>query len=614
MYIRTFRISASAAAGMALAGGLLVAPGVAAGASGRVALWGYNYQGQLGNGTRDDSEVPTPLDRSGVLAGKAVTAISSGGNHSCVLADGKVYCWGDNTYGQLGNGSNDMSLVPVPVNTDNGPLAGKTVTAISTSWLHTCALADGKAYCWGSNTYGQLGNGEEADSSTVPVAVDTSDALKDKVVTAISTGGEHTCALADGEAYCWGNNAYGQLGNASYTRSKVPVVVKSDPGPLAGKKVTAISTGYSHTCALADDWAYCWGENSYGQLGDGTKSYVNVPVAVDPGVGLVGKAVTAISSGAFHTCALAGGQAFCWGRNNHGQLGNNSTATESLVPVQVDTSGPLGGATVTAIRAGYLHSCAVADGRASCWGNNWYGQLGKKNKYTDSLVPLAVDTDGVLKNAMVTAISTGFEYSAVLFTAAPQPPTDVSGVAGDGQVTVSWAPPADDGGSPIEEYTATAAPGGATCSTGNTSCVLSGLTNGTPYTFTVTARNAIGASAPSAQSGAVTPLAPVNPPPVSPPPVSPPPVTPVQAPAKVTGLKSTVRKGTVKVTWMATPSATNYRVRISKPGGKKYLAWRTTTKRVFQAKVKKGKRYHFQVAAIGDGGQGPVTTIRFKGK
>jgi hypothetical protein len=186
----------------------------------------------------------------------------------------------------------------------------------------------------------------------------------------------------------------------------------------------------------------------------------------------------------------------------------------------------------------------------------------------------------------------------------------VAGVASDGRVTVSWNAPADDGGAVIEEYTATAAPGGATCTTGTISCTVTGLANGTAYTFTVTARNAIGVSPPSAPSAAVTPQAPTSPPPPTQPPTQPSP----QAPAKVTGVKATVGKGSVKITWKPVTGATSYRARISEPGGKEYQAWKTTAKRVFKAKVKKGKKYRFQVRALGAGGLGPVTTLRFKGK
>ena len=282
----------------------------------------------------------------------------------------------------------------------------------------------------------------------------------------------------------------------------------------------------------------------------------------------------------------------------------------------VNTDGVLASQTVTAISAGGYHSCAVADGRAYCWGYNAYGQIGN-NTTTNASLPVPVNTDGTLAGKTVTAISAGEHYSAVLAAAVPQPPTAAAGMAGDAKVTVSWAAPADDGGSPVLEYVATAIPGGATCTTNGASCVVSGLTNGTAYTFTVTARNAIGVSAPSAPSVPVIPVAaftslpPVQP--TNPPPVQPSNPLPVQPPGKVAGVKAAVAKGKVKITWNQVPAATSYRVRISKPGGKKYSAWKTTRKRTFTAKVRAGKKYRFQVAGIGADGRGPVTTIRFEG-
>jgi alpha-tubulin suppressor-like RCC1 family protein len=525
------------------------------------------------------------------LTEKRITAISAGNLHSWGIADSRAYCWGWNGRGQLGNGSVTDSSVPVAV----AGLTEKTVTAISAGYSHSCAVADGRAYCWGNNEVGQLGDNSNTNSP-VPVAVA---GLTDKTVTAISAGGAHSCAVADGQAYCWGYNGDGRLGNNSNTDSPVPVAVAG----LTDKTVTAISAGGAHSCAVLDGQASCWGQNFYGQLGNNSNTNSPVPVAV---TGLAGKTVTAISAGAVHSCAVLDGQTSCWGWNYYGQLGNNSN-TNSSVPVAV--TGLNG--TVTLVSAGYDHSCAVAAGRAYCWGSNNHGELGIGTT-DDSQVPMAVDTAAVLAGRTVTAIAAGNSHTSAISAAAPQQPTGVSGVADDGRVAVSWAAPADDGGAVIEEYAATATPGGATCTASTTSCTVTGLANGTAYTFTVTARNAFGVSAPSGPSVAVTPQAPTSPPPPTQPPVQQPPVQ--QAPAKVTGVKASVGKGKVKITWESVAGATSYGIRISKPGGTKYLGWKTTTKRMFKAKLKKGEKYRFQVAAVAAGGRGPVTTIRFKGR
>jgi alpha-tubulin suppressor-like RCC1 family protein len=178
----------------------------AAPTAGRAAAWGSNIFGQLGDNSYTDSKVLVAVNTAGVLAGKTITAITAGDTHTCVVAEGRAYCWGNNSNGQLGDNTTTTSKVPVAV---NGVLAGKTVTAITAGTRHSCAVADGKAYCWGYNSNGQLGNNTTADSSA-PIAVNTTGVLAGRTVSAITAGGVHTCAVADGDAYCWGNNDFGQ--------------------------------------------------------------------------------------------------------------------------------------------------------------------------------------------------------------------------------------------------------------------------------------------------------------------------------------------------------------------------------------------------------------------
>ncbi len=355
--------------------------------SARAFCTGQNTYGQVGDGTTTNRSSFVAVDAAGVLAGKSVTAIAAGQYHTCALASGEVYCWGANSSGQLGDGTTTNRPTPVAVDM-SGVLAGKTVSNIAVGNQHTCAIADGRAYCWGINSYGGLGDGTTTGRTT-PVAVSTAGVLAGKTVTAIDGSTTHTCAIASGEAYCWGQNTTpGRLGDGTGVDSSVPVAV-STAGVLAGKTVTAISAGNNHTCVVASGQAFCWGNNSSGRLGDGTTTSRTTPVAVSTAGVLAGKTVTAITSGGNHTCAIADGRAYCWGGNFPGQLGDG-TSTDRTTPVAVNAAGVLAEKTITAIRTGDgNYSCALAAGEMYCWGQNSNGQLGDGTT-TNRNTPVAI--------------------------------------------------------------------------------------------------------------------------------------------------------------------------------------------------------------------------------
>jgi hypothetical protein len=319
------------------------------------------------------------------------------------------------------------------------------------------------------------------------VRVDTSGALAGRFLSQISAGGEtFTCAVdTGGRAYCWGDNSPGTLCNGSTNSSDIPVPVDTT-GALNGKVLSQISSGDEHACALdTSGAAYCWGFNDSGDLG--FSGQTRVPVAVDTSGALSGKTLTQISAGAENTCAVdAVGQAFCWGFGLNGALGNGSI-NSSTAPVAVDTSGALAGKSLAQISTGADHVCAADEADAVfCWGLDTSGQLGN-NSTSRSLVPV-----------LVGSLPTGPPG-----TGGPAAPTGVQALSGDGSAAISWSEPAFAG--TITGYTATASPGGRTCTTtATTSCTLTGLTNGTAYGVTIVAHSASGDS-PASVTVSVTP-------------------------------------------------------------------------------------------------------------
>lgn len=404
--------------------------------TGGVKCWGLNGSGQLGNNSTLSSNVP--VDVSGLTAG--VSKIYTGGNYSCALltATQGVKCWGENTKGTLGDGTNVSKSVPIDV---LGLMFG--VLDLTVSVDNTCAITTSNALkCWGSNINGQLGDGTTVNRNSPTNVVGLS-----SNVTKISISSSHACALlTDVTIKCWGVNTFSELGDGTFSQSLVPVTATNLTGSIqdvqvnsnstcilkadervycignntddmlgdgnptyflripqkvfnSGNNIKAASMGKNHTCYInSTNGIECFGDNLYGQIGDNTSYQRAIPTPV---FGL-SSGVTALAAGRYHSCALLNtGTVKCWGRNSYGQLGDNSN-TLRRTPVDV-----LGLTNVIAIVAGGSHSCALINtGAVKCWGYNGDGQLGD-NTTISRITPVAVT--GL--SLPVTSLTAGFTHT-----------------------------------------------------------------------------------------------------------------------------------------------------------------------------------------------------------
>jgi len=367
--------------------------------NGDIFAWGSNIAGRLGNGTNIDSNVPVAVDMSGVLAGRTITQVEAGSNHSLALdSEGRVFAWGNNSSGQLGNGvGTGSSNVPVAVDM-SGVLAGRTITQIAAGASYSLALDDeGMVFSWGSGTSGVLGNGAST-ASNVPVAVDTSGVLAGRTIAQISANNNLSLALDDeGSVFAWGWNAGGgQLGNGSTnTSSNIPVAVDTS-GVLAGRTIVQVAAGVLFALALDDQGdIFAWGAGSGGTLGNGTTTNSNLPVAVDMSGVLAGRNIAQIAAGSSRSFALdIDGNVFAWGVF----IGDGSY-TSSSVPAAICASGALVNQTITQIASSAdMYTIALGNnGSIFAWGANWNGQFGNGTNI-GSNVPVFSNHLGFLYN------------------------------------------------------------------------------------------------------------------------------------------------------------------------------------------------------------------------
>jgi alpha-tubulin suppressor-like RCC1 family protein len=332
--------------------------------------WGAGSQGQRGDATPLQSTVPV------AVTGLATTVSSisiSNYDHACaLLTNGRIQCWGEGSLAQLGDGNWIPQNSPVYV---SGISSG--ATSVSAGLEGSCATVSGQVLCWGSPFWG------------TPIQVGSLATLATKVSWSGLEWYSYGCAVVDSGVQCWGANYAGTLGNGTVSNSSLPVSVSGIP---AGSNATDITTGADHACAVVNGEVRCWGDNNYGQLGDGTFTQRLTPVTV------VASGATSVSAGIYHTCAVVNGGAKCWGVDWYGQLGTNDGFDHEFpTDVQGLTSG------VAAISVSELHTCALMiSGAVKCWGANRYGEIGNAST---TIAGAPQDVLGISSGA--TSVSTG---------------------------------------------------------------------------------------------------------------------------------------------------------------------------------------------------------------
>ena len=391
--------------------------------------WGENSAGKLGSGTGPNANELKPVFMRGALEGKNVVAMSVGAEHTLALtSEHRVYAWGSNSFGQLGRGEGNTTDSDVPVEVDLGWAGNHQFTRIVAGDYHSVAMnTAGQLYVWGRNHKGQLGTGAASNIPvTKPVLLDLFTMLgsTESAVEDVAAGSGFTVMVSRSHdlLFAWGNNSNGQLGDGTTNDSPVPVAVQG----VNGLQFERVESGAMHTLALTlDGKVYAFGSNLDGALGNGTTTATTTPVLAGVSGPMAGKKIVRIQGGYAHSLALGeNGKVYAWGKGTEGALGDGGT-TSQTTPLEV--GGALQNLFIKRIGAGRAFSAAVtSDGQFFTWGDNAFGTLAGATPFAQTaLVPTAVN-DARNPGDDILGLATGYQHGALITGFPPLPNPDIS--------------------------------------------------------------------------------------------------------------------------------------------------------------------------------------------
>ena len=362
---------------------------------GRLFTWGNNFEGQLGDGTTSISNKPIDItDQFDLVTGETIISVSLGYDHSTALTSlGRLFSWGNNDYGQLGNGSTTRSSIPIDITGNFNLSFEEEIISVSLGNRFTSVLTSkGRIFTWGYNGYGELGDGSTNDSK-YPIDITAQFNLNEgEMITSLELGYYHSSVLtSENRVFTWGNNNYGQLGNNTTNNSSIPIDITAQFNLNAGEIITSVELGYNHSSALtSENRMFTWGVNSSGQLGTSTNISSIIPIDITSEfIFNAGEVIISVNLGSTHSSALTSmGRLFTWGSNGSGELGDGTQISSMILQEITDQFMLHDGELIISVSLGHFHSSAkTSEGRIFTWGYNGYGELGDGTNL-NSLVPL----------------------------------------------------------------------------------------------------------------------------------------------------------------------------------------------------------------------------------